>query len=656
MKRRTPAIVWVMGSFLVLFALLCAGLLYFSQTAAAIGAGLWLAMLVSFLAVVLSDRRRVRDAARWFTQALDPQQKKTVEAFPLPAAAVSGTGELLLYNARFDEQFLGGSPAAGAKIGELFSGLDLGELEKRDSVDVSCGELRLTAYINRLPQDVAGTYVLYFVDNTALKKVAAEYTASRPVVLLINIDDLEEATHRLRDSERAGIAGQVEQILEEQITTPGGVLRKYGTDRFMAVIEDRLLSAMTRDRFAMLDRVRGCATGVDATVTISVGVGRGKTLQECETAARRALEMALARGGDQAAIKTAKGYDFYGGHSRGVERRTKVRTRILAGALCELIAESDQVFTMGHRLSDLDALGSAAALAVAARHLGREAHVIVRRGATMAQELIDRYTALGMSELFIEPDTALDAMTSHSLLIVTDVHSPALLDSREVYEQAVRVAVIDHHRKMVDHITDPALEYHEPSSSSASELVTELLQYMGDGTIGRPEAEALLAGITLDTRNFVLRTGVRTFEAAAYLRRLGADTVSVRRMFSDSLAMYRKKCELVSLASTYRGMAIAATDEDMADKRTAAAQAADEMLSIQGMLASFVVCRMGREVNISARSYGECNVQLIMESMGGGGHLTMAGTQIRDASVTEVERRLRRAIDEYIEREQGRNG
>ena len=209
---------------------------------------------------------------------------------------------------------------------------------------------------------------------------------------------------------------------------------------------------------------------------------------------------------------------------------------------------------------------------------------------------------------------------------------------------------------MVDHIVDPALEYHEPSSSSASELVTELLQYMGDGTIGRPEAEALLAGITLDTRNFVLRTGVRTFEAAAYLRRLGADTVSVRRMFSDSLAMYRKKCELVSLASTYRGMAIAATDEDMADKRTAAAQAADEMLSIQGMLASFVVCRMGREVNISARSYGECNVQLIMESMGGGGHLTMAGTQIRDASVTEVERRLRRAIDEYIEREQGRNG
>lgn len=653
MKRKMPAAVWITGGFLVLFALLCAALLRYSYLMAAIAAGLWLAMAVTCLVMALSYRRRIHDVLRWFCAALDPQQQRTIAAFPLPAAAVSASGELLLYNDRFDDRILHGQPGVGTPIGEIFPGMDVRSLEKRDSLDVSCGELRLTAYVNRLPQDVTGTYVLYFADNTALKRVAAEYTASRPVILLICMDNLEEATHRLRDSDRARIAGHIETMLDDWIAAAGGVLRKIGNDRFMAVTENRQLNEMTRDRFQILDRVRSASADSEAGVTLSIGVGQGKTLQECELAARRALEMALARGGDQAAIKTANGYDFYGGRSRSVERRTKVRTRIVANALRELMAGSDRVFVMGHRLSDLDALGSAAALTVAARRLGCEAHVVVRKNATMAQELIARYTAAGQGDLFMESGEALDAITDRSLLIVTDVHSPGLLDCRELYEQASHVAVIDHHRKMVEHITNAALEYHEPSSSSASELVTELLQYMGEGLIGKPEAEALLAGITLDTRNFVLRTGVRTFEAAAYLRRLGADTISVKRMFADSLELYRKKCDLVALATTYCGTAIAATEEDYADKRTAAAQAADEMLSIQGILASFVICRMGREVNICARSYGEFNVQLIMEQMGGGGHLTMAAAQLRDTTVDEVERRLRRAIGQYIE--QGKN-
>ena len=265
----------------------------------------------------------------------------------------------------------------------------------------------------------------------------------------------------------------------------------------------------------------------------------------------------------------------------------------------------------------------------------------------MARELIGRYEAEGRMNVFLSPSGALDTITERSLLIVTDTHAESMLDSRELYEAAARVAIIDHHRKMINHIQNPALEYHQPSSSSACELVTELVQYMGNALIGRLEAEALLSGIMLDTRNFVLSTGVRTFEAAAYLRRLGADTVSVKRMFSDNLSLYQKKFDLVSKAEVYRNCAIVATQEDFSAYRAVAAQAADEMLAIRGIVGSFVICRAGDEVIVSARSFGECNVQLVMEAMGGGGHLTMAGTQLKETTVEQVRDQLCAALDTY---------
>jgi c-di-AMP phosphodiesterase-like protein len=405
---------------------------------------------------------------------------------------------------------------------------------------------------------------------------------------------------------------------------------------------------MTRDRFSILDRVRGAFTADGLTVTVSIGVGQGKTMQECESMARQALEMALARGGDQTAIKTVNGFDFYGGRSKGVERRTKVRTRVIANALSDLIRSSDRVLVMGHRQSDLDCLGSAIALTVAARRMGKEAVTVVRRRTTMAGDLYDRYVDAGKADLFAEPDAIIERITPRTLLIITDTHSQTMLDCPEIYEAASRVAIIDHHRKVVNHIQDTALGYHEPSSSSACELVTELLQYMGEALIGRDEADALLAGIMLDTRNFVLHTGVRTFEAAAHLRRLGADTVAVKRMFSGGLEMYQKKCDLVSKAEQYHNTAIVTTEEDYSDCRAVPAQAADELLSIQGIKASFVLCVAGDEVIISARSYGECNVQLIMEALGGGGHLTMAGTQLKNTTVAAARERLCAAIDDYF--------
>lgn len=647
MKKPKRLFFWLLGSVFLLLYGACLCLWRTAPWLALIGAMLATLLLAGLLVLRAVSLRRGRRTLELFTAALDPRQQTLLESFPMPAAAFSAAGELVYYNDSFLQDIIDGVEREGAGLSELFSGLTVGELEKKTCLDVRRGSQQLTAYVNRIPGDVTGTYVLYFCDTTALKEVAAEYRATRPVVLLICIDNLEEVTRELRDSDRARIAGQIETALDDWIAGNGGILRKLSPERLIAVTENRWLTEMTKARFPILDQVRQGLDNAPAGITLSIGVGQGKTLLEGERTARRALEMALARGGDQAAVKTANGFDFYGGRSRGVERRTKVRTRIVAQALRELILSSDRVILMGHRLSDLDSLGSCTALALAIRRLGKDAYVAVRHRATMAGELIRVYEDAGQGDLFLEPEEAMDWLSEQSLLIITDTHSESLLDSGELYRAAHKVAIIDHHRKMVDHITNAALEYQEASSSSASELVTELLQYMGDGLIAAPEAEALLAGIMLDTRSFVLRTGSRTFEAAAYLRRRGADTVSVKRMFADSLETYRRKCDLVAAAGMFQGMAIAVSEEDFSQYRAAAAQAADDMLSIRGVTASFVVCRMGRDVNVSARSYGGCNVQVIMEALGGGGHMTMAAAQFRELSVRQVELKLREQIELY---------
>ena len=648
MKKRVSWMALATAAFLLLFGAAAVLLWRYSPVAGYGLAGVWLAAVVFYGITVLHYRRNLRRMLAAVIRTMDPRQQRLLAEFPLPAMAVSATGEVLFCNDRLQQEVLCGEPAIGIPVCRVFPGLTVQDIARRTSLDVQHGDLRLTAYVNRLSDEHGGLYVLYFCDNTALKNLAAEYTATRPVLLLIEIDNLEESTRDLRDSDRSRIAGQVESMLDEWISSAGGVLRKYSTGRFMAVTENRALNRMTRERFSVLDHVRTAFPDTRQGITLSVGVGQGKTMQECERLARQALDMAQARGGDQVAVKTANGFDFYGGRSRGVERRTKVRTRVIAAALRELMAESDVVLVMGHRLSDLDSLGSAAALTVAARKLGQRAYAVVRRSTTMAAELIRRYEAAGADGLFVEPEDVIDSVTRRTLLIITDTHAQGMLDCPQLYQKASRVVVIDHHRKMVDHITGAALEYHEPSSSSACELVAELLPYMGEGLAGPAEAEALLAGIMLDTRNFVLRTGVRTFEAAAQLRRMGADTVSVKRMFADTLDMYRKKSTLVTRAVLFHRIAIAVSDEDFGSYRAAAAQAADEMLSVNDTIASFVVFRVGRDANISARSYGECNVQLIMESLGGGGHMTMAGTQLRDTPVAEAERRLREAIQQYL--------
>ncbi len=473
--------------------------------------------------------------------------------------------------------------------GELFGdpvetvdgGAGTKELGKKRFFDMEYRGRCYTVYTSTVRVRDTALYVLYYVDNTHLKEIAEEYALSRPAVMMVYIDNVEEVMQDIRDSERAQITGRVETILEDWVGATSGILRKYGSDRFMVLLEERHLEQMVAGRFDILDRVRSIRPSEDQRDPVHRR-GTGETLRESEAMARQAIEMALGRGGDQAAVKTKNGFDFYGGVSKGVEKRTKVRTRVVASALQELIEGSENVLVMGHRFSDLDCLGSAVAMAAAARSLGRPAYVVTQRDKTLARELLDRYDQAGRGDLFIEPDDGLPLVNRRTLLIITDTHNPDMLEWPPLYQRASTVVVIDHHRKMVNHIENAVIFYHEPYSSSASEMVAELVQYMGAHCISRLEAEALLAGIMLDTRSFVMKAGVRTFEAAAYLRRQGADTVEVKRMFSESAATYRKKADIVSRAEIYRRTAIAYDEDGGTEVRIAAAQAADELLSIKG--------------------------------------------------------------------------
>lgn len=579
---------------------------------------------------------------------LSRTDEDALENSPLPVAVVSAQGEILWYSRRFRQEVLAGDEACGEPAERILGDFPLEELKSKEKIDVRCDGRSYTVMVSPLSVRERQIFVLYYFENTRLKAIAQEYALSRPVVLTIYIDNLEELSQNSRDSERAQISSRVETVLEDWIGSTSGLMRKYGSGRFIAVVENRHLQQMVDSRFDILDLVRSVQVGDITGVTLSIGVGQGDTFQQSEELSRQAVEMALGRGGDQAAVKTKNGFDFYGGVSRGVEKRTKVRTRVVASALQELIAGSDHVIVMGHRYSDLDCLGSAVAMAVVARKFGKPAYVAVNRATTLAPELIERYEKSDQGFLFIDAEDALPLLTSRSLLIVTDTHNPKMLEYPELYQAAKSVVVIDHHRKMVDHIEGAIIFYHEPYASSASEMVAELTQYFSVQALTRLEAEALMAGIMLDTRSFVMKAGVRTFEAAAYLRKLGADTVEVKRLFAGSMDMYRKKSDIVSRAQIYKQTAIAVAAESGGDIRVAAAQAADELLSIRGVDASFTLFEDGGGTNISARSLGAFNVQLVMEALGGGGHMTMAGAFLQGTDEEQALFLLKQAIDEQL--------
>lgn len=593
------------------------------------------------------------DMRRFFLNVsgkLDTPHSDLLTRFPLPVLILHGDRDIIWYSDSFRNHVLDGEELFGTQARDFLSEAELERLDDVGYADVELGQRYYTVYQSLQESGGEQNRILYFVDITALKTAANAYERSRPSVLLIVIDSLEEMTSNLPESEQAAIRSAIDREIESWAAQTSGFLRRIANERYLMVTDEQSVTQMIAQRFDILDRVRSLTfEGHTGTATLSIGVGRcGDTLKECESMARQALDMALGRGGDQAAVKQSNSFEFYGGvSSKNVEKRTKVRTRVIASALRELIEGSDNVLIMGHRFSDLDCLGASFGMWRAVHEFGRNCRIVMTKNQTLAGQLLERMEKQGLGEMVLEPEDAIPLITRKTLLIIMDTHRAEFLDSPAVYEKSPAVVVIDHHRKTVDYIDNAVIFYHEPYASSACEMVSELLQYMGERLIGRAEADALLAGIMLDTRNFVLRTGVRTFEASAYLRSRGADPVEVKRMFAGSMEVYRERSAVVAAAEIYGNCAISVDEESCGTTRVAAAQAADELLSIENVDASFVIFKTDGTVNVSARSLGNVNVQLIMEILGGGGHFTMAAAQLKDIDCHDAKAKVIGAIEQY---------
>ena len=490
----------------------------------------------------------------------------------------------------------------------------------------------------------------YWLDITETEQMRQTLDMTRPAVAILMIDNYEDLMKACPESKRSALRAEIEGKLNDWCAGSGGLLLGYDRDRYLFVMEEKDFSAYAEKKFDVLDSVRTVESG-GVSATLSIGVGRdGDSFDGLFKNADLALEMALSRGGDQAVVKDRNNFEFYGGRSKTTEKRTKVKSRVMANALRELVQDARNVYVMGHKYADMDSLGAAAGICCISRKLGKKAQIVIDTENNAAHPVLRALQQMPeYAGVFVAGETAFLHAQPDTLLVVVDTNRPDSVESEPLLESCNRVAVIDHHRRGSSYIDKMTLNYHEPYASSASELVTELMQYLLEPTdILKCEAEALLAGVVLDTKNFTNRTGGRTFEAAAYLRRAGADTQDVQRMFQSDLDAMVTRYAIMRQAQIYHGdIAVVAADE--AYDRVTAAKAADELLTIRGIRASFVLYRKDDGVYMSARSLGEVNVQVILEALGGGGNSTTAGGQAKGITVAEAKEKLLAAIDKYFE-------
>ena len=619
------------------------------------GKGKAMLVITIFLALVLIAEfiafrgRTIRTVSR-MSSHITKTERESLLNFPAPVIVIDSSDTIIWYNKRFGREVFTDGEAYGININEI---VDM------DMDKVFSAEGELVCIKNRFYQtrgihtDASDSELsmVYFDDTTDYIELEYEYRQSHKNVIIISVDNYEDLMANARESDKAHALVQIEKLVENFTEGTTAFYKRVSSDKFYVVMEDRHLNPIIENRFKILEQARQIKVDERQNLTLSIGVGsNAENLAESENFARKALDMCLGRGGDQAAVRKDNGYEFFGGVSKGVEKSTKTKTRMIAKSMLEQLLASEKILVMGHRFSDLDAVGSAVGICSAARKMGRESYVVVNRETSMAKLLIDYLDDNDINNYFITPADGVEKMTEGTLLVVVDTHNPDIVESKEILARAQNIIVIDHHRRMANKSIDNAvIFYQEATASSACEMVAELIEYFGVGNkIPAPVAEAMLAGIMLDTKNFVMKTGVRTFEAAAYLRKMGADTVNVKRLFADSIETYRYKSQIINSAQIYRKCAIAVAEEYADNIRVAASQAADEMLGIVGVNASFVLYEIGGTTNISARSMGAFNVQIVMEALGGGGHQTMAATQLADTGLETAGRMLKEAIDDYI--------
>ena len=645
-----------MGMYFVVMAAFCAAALlerYFWLAAAETAV-----TLLVFMLYVMNRNRRDRQIQRYIQTVSNTLEATSQGESPLPAVLIRlGDGVIIWANHRFSELTGYADTMMEQQLEEVLPDFSLDWLEAGKTEcpgDASLGDRRYRVYGTTVrAEDNRGTMLgaLYFSDLTELYQIRDEYIRSRPVVAIILIDNYEELTKNLTESAISSMNARLNETITQWTEGYGGLLRKLERNRFLFIFEKRDLQRAVDDKFSLLESIHEITnpSGLPASISIGLGVD-GAGFDEGYDFAALSIEMALSRGGDQAVVKDRFNFSFYGGRKREADYRSKVRARVTANSLMELIGQSGHVFVMGHKNADLDAVGAAMGVCCLCRKRGKKCSIVIDLEKNAAPKLIAEIQSVPQyRDIFISGQDALLMADNRSILIVVDTNRPDQVECQPLLEAITKVCVIDHHRRAADYISPVVVNLHEPYASSAAELVTELLQYTVEKKDVLPiEAKSLMAGICLDTKFFNVRTGERTFEAAASLRRLGADTTEVKLLLQNDFQDTIEKYEIIKSARLYRDeIAIAALD--VSTTRVLAAQAADELLNISGITASFVLYPDGDQVIISARSIGDANVQMILEPLGGGGNTATAGAQVKNADMKETMDALVESIDQFYD-------
>ncbi len=623
------------------------------------------ALLLAYL--VYYDFRKTSEKKRELTKYIenlsnefDSATKHAIFNMPFPLVIIDKNGAITWYNTPFLEMMVE-EDLLNERIYELIPNFKLAELlEAGDDtpINIKYGDNYYKVYSNTIDTKKVSNrnkiILLYWVDNTEYVKLEAKYKGENTVIGLIYVDNYDEVKGSTPDINKPLVLAEIDKRIASYFTRYGGLVRKYENDKYLVIMNYFALESIKSKKFDILDQMKELNIGNTIPITLSMGVcATENNIIESYDNAKGAIDIALGRGGDQAVLKSGPSFEYFGGKSKALEKRNKVKSRVIAYALRQLIDQAENVFVMGHKNPDMDSFGSGIGILRAIDNRNKEGYLVLNGENPSIKNIYDklRKEQPDLLEKIITTEEALEIINKDSLLIVVDNHKPSFTEAPELLDIADKAVVIDHHRRGTEFVKDPVLTYLEPYASSASELVTEVLSYMSeDLNLTKFEAEALLAGITVDTKNFSYQTGVRTFEAASILKRVGADTTTVRQLFRDNFNTFISKAEVIqSTRLILDRIAIGKLDKEMEDSVLIAAQAADELLDINGVEASFVLTRVNDRIHISGRSLGDISVQLILERLGGGGHLTSAGTQISGMSMEEAEEMLIDKIEEFLE-------
>lgn len=604
--------------------------------------------------------KREKDLKNYIINYTKNIENLSVNSFyysPMPISIIGYNGKINWFNQKFKE-LVGDEIESLQNIDEFIHDYPIKTMDESkegtlNNIEVAGKSFNIMYYgleEGRFGEGIS--HVCYWNENTAFANLKNKYNDERPVAMLVQIDNYDEISEKLDKGEKSAMTAEVEKILNKYAAEMNGYVLKYDTSKFLMMIENKFLDTLEVKKFPMLEDVKTLKGSGDLNFTLSIGTGvLAKNLTQLLEYAKGALDVALGRGGDQAVVKRINSVKFYGGSSKAVEKRTKVKARIISYALRQIIDQSSNVIIMGHRIGDMDSLGASIGLYAMSRSRGKKSYIVLN---TVNYALKNMYERMRKEEAhyldsIISTEAALSLVDQNTLVVVVDTHRPSYTEAPELLSKADKIVLIDHHRRSEEYIENPLLDYIEPYASSTCELVSELVQYMDDHIkLTKFEADALLAGIVLDTNSFTFKTGVRTFEAASFLRRNNADTSDVKELFNESLDSMKKKTEIIERSEIVFGdAAVSYIDEISDNSNVIAAQSADELLTIKNVKMSFVLVRNKNYINISARSSGTVNVQVIMEHLGGGGHLNMAGAQIQTQDMDEAMKKLYEAISHY---------